>query len=381
MHGAKVANLSGACCQQQLEENEEILNGISDVIMLLDSKTYKILEVNQAFLDHYMVNRDQVRNKTCYQITHRRRKPCSQFSDHIICPLEQTVETGNISKVEHTHKNNEGKKFYFEIDAYPLKDINDRVERVIHLSRDVTPYKLAEEALKEKVSKSEHLAAIGQLVAEISHEIKNPLMMIGGFTNQLIEQTRDKKSLKKLNIIADEVSRLETIVKELKELYLPRSLDIVEIDINSMIEEIYSLVKYDCEEKGIRIEIKKEQKPVIVEADITRLKQVILNLVTNAMEVMENGGNLLIQSSLVEGVVEITIADDGDGISENVKEKIFSPFFTTKKDGTGLGLSISKKIIDEHKGSALSFQSQKNGTVFKITMPVFLQKSQEAHYR
>jgi len=238
--------------------------------------------------------------------------------------------------------------------------------------RDLTETK----ALQEKIVRAERLAALGQVVAEITHEIKNPLVMIGGFARQLIRQAKDKKSLTKLNIIADEVSRLETLIKELREFYMPSVLNIEEIDLNSLIGEVYSLVKDNCEGNQIRAEIKTYKKPIIIEGDRAKLKQVLLNLVKNSTEAMENGGNLSIQSRLAGGLVEITIADDGCGIPENDQEKIYSPFFTTKKHGTGLGLSISTNIIEDHEGSSFSLKSEEGkGTVFKITMPGFQGKN------
>ena len=233
--------------------------------------------------------------------------------------------------------------------------------------RDLTETK----ALREKITRSERLAALGQVVAEITHEIKNPLMLIGGFANQLIREAKDKKSLTKLNIIAEEALRLENLLKELRDLYLPRALNIEEIDLNNSLREVYSLEKNDCEGKKINAEITTDNNPIIVEADKARLEQVFLNLLKNSMEAMENGGNMSVQSKLVGDKVEITIADDGIGIPEEDKEKIFSPFYTTKKHGTGLGLSISKNIIEENEGGSLSLKSEEGkGAAFKITLPV-----------
>jgi signal transduction histidine kinase len=211
---------------------------------------------------------------------------------------------------------------------------------------------------------------LGQVVAEITHEIKNPLMMIGGFASQLIQKASDEKSFTKLNIIKDEVSRLETLIKELNELYIPIALNIESLDLNGLLEDVYKLVKDDCERKRIRTEIETEKGPVIVEGDRAKLKQAFLNLIKNATEAIEHGGNLAIKSKAAGDIIEITVADDGCGIPTNELEEVFSPFFTTKKDGTGLGLSISKHIIEEHDGSSFSLESEEGkGTVFKITMP------------
>jgi len=230
-------------------------------------------------------------------------------------------------------------------------------------------------ALQEKIIKAERLAALGQVVAEITHEIKNPLMMIGGFANQLLRQSLDKKTLSKLNIISGEVSRLEGLLEELKEFYQPGVLKADKIDLNSLLQEVLSLIKHDCKRKNIHSEFVKGTEPLFVEADMDKLKQVFLNLVKNATEAMKNGGKLTLTSKRSDGFVVATIADEGCGIPECDREKIFSPFFTTKQHGTGLGLSISKSIIEAHEDSSFTLTSEEGkGTTFKITMPVFRSK-------
>lgn len=370
MHEDKEINLSRAWAQQQLEEKASILNGISDAIMLLDAGTYEILDINQAFLDLYMVKREYVRKKTCYQITHHRGKPCSQFSDHAVCPLEQAVETGNVAKVEHEHKNQVGEKIYFEVNAYPLKDNNGRVGRVIHLSRDVTHRKLAEEALKERVLRSEHLAAMGQLVAEISHEIKNPLMMIGGFARQLFKPVDEETKNQKLTIITEQVERLEKLLAGLREFYLQKPPAIQSFNVIKALEKVLSLVKNECAKKNIHTSLTMTDKELVVNWDPDKLEQVLLNIIMNSIESMDNGGNLSIRAGLSGEKVDITIEDNGSGISKEHMDKVFECLYTTKTYGTGLGLCISKKYIDEHDGSVLAIESEEDkGTKTIISLP------------
>jgi two-component system sensor kinase FixL len=226
-------------------------------------------------------------------------------------------------------------------------------------------------ALQERIIRSERLAALGQVVAEISHEIKNPLMMVGGFARQLIKQNRDEKSSRKLNIIVNEVERLENLLKELRALYLPRTLNMEETSINDVLREVHELVRADCESKRVIIEVRTDGSQPMVMGDRAKLKQVFLNLVKNAMEAMESGGNLSVQSQRKGDDVEIAFMDDGCGISKENLGKVFSPFFTTKRHGTGLGLSISKSIIEEHPGSYLTVESEGGkGTVFRVSLPV-----------
>ena len=370
MYEDKQRNLPGAWAQQELEEKAAIINGISDAIMLLDVNTYEILDVNQAFLDQYRVNRDQIRTKTCYQITHHRKKPCTQISEHDNCPLEQTVKSGEIAKVEHVHKNNIGEKLYFEIDAYPIKDIDGKVERIIHLSRDVTIRKLAEEALKEKVSRSEHLAAMGQLVAEISHEIKNPLMMIGGFARQLFKPVDEETKKQKLTIIIEQAERLEKLLAGLREFYIQKPPAIQSFNIRKVLEKVLSLVEDECTQKNIHTGLTMTDKELVVSWDPDKLEQVLLNIVKNSMESMDKGGKLSMQAGLSDEKVNITIEDDGCGISKEHMDKVFDCLYTTKSYGTGLGLCISKKYIDEHDGSLLSIESEEDkGTKTIISLP------------
>jgi len=233
--------------------------------------------------------------------------------------------------------------------------------------RDLTENK----ALEERIAKAERLAVLGRLVAEITHEIKNPMMMIGGFARQLLKSTTDASSLNKLDIIVEEVRRLEKLLEELGEYYRPRKLNREAVDINELLEEIFSLAKENCEKNNINIVLYFQKDKILVEADRSKLKQVFLNMVKNGMEAMKEGGDLTIRSLLRGDKVEITFADEGAGIPEEVQEKIFTPFFTTKKHGTGLGLPISKRIIEEHPGSSLSLDSREDqGTMIKITMPV-----------
>jgi PAS domain S-box-containing protein len=232
--------------------------------------------------------------------------------------------------------------------------------------RDLTETK----ALQEQIKRSERLATMGQVVAEISHEIKNPLMMIGGFARQLSRSVKGEKEQTKLEIIAREVKRLETLIGELRELYHPKDMAVEVVDINALLKEVFSLMEDDCRNNRIELSLNQDAETPLVEGDRDKLKQVLLNLIKNGMEAVEREGNLIISSKVAGDQVEITIQDNGPGIPEAVKPKLFSPFFTTKKFGTGLGLSVSKKIIEGHRGGKFALASEEGkGTVARITMP------------
>jgi signal transduction histidine kinase len=202
-------------------------------------------------------------------------------------------------------------------------------------------------------------------------------MMIGGFAEQLARDTEDKKKLEKLKIITEEVKRLEQLLSDLREFYVTEVIASDPVNIAEVLEEVFSLAKGDFKKHKIRAELKLDNDALIVAGDKGRLKQVFLNLVKNAIDAMEGGGKLSVQSKLSGDRVEIVVTDDGCGMAEGEKEKIFSPFFTTKSHGTGLGLCISKRIVDRHKGSSFSVQSQEGvGTSFKIGLPVYHRSAQ-----
>ncbi len=233
--------------------------------------------------------------------------------------------------------------------------------------RDLTETK----ALQERISRSERLAALGQVVAEITHEIKNPLVMIGGFARQLMRTIRGDKARSKLNIIAEEVQRLERLLNDLRDLYTPKKLETEKIEIKGLLEEICDLTKEDCQARNVAVNLDTDKGAAYVEGDRNGLKQVFLNLVKNGMEAIEDGGNISIQSKLSGNNVEITIADDGPGMPKKLQKKIFAPFFTTKRHGTGLGLSVSKRIVEDHPGSSFTLSSQEGkGTIVKITLGI-----------
>jgi two-component system sensor kinase FixL len=350
------------------DENQELsilrsaIENTNEAFITID-ENHKVLFFNKAAEEIFGYRREEVIGHDLNVIM---APDCSRDHYQAVKNYLNTrlpIRIGHDTELVATRKN--GETFPANI-SFSVSEVYEKTY-FTGIVRDLTETR----TLQERVIRSERLAALGQVVAEISHEIKNPLMMIGGFARQLARQARDEKSVTKLNIIKDEVLRLEELLKELRDFYLPRTLKTEDIDIYGLLTEVRSLVKDDCERKNIRTEFKTQGKPIIIEGDRDRLKQVFLNLVKNSIEAMEKGGNLSIQSKLNGDRVEISITDDGSGIPKSNQEKIFSPFFTTKRRGSGLGLSVSKRIIEEQAGSIIVFESEEGkGTVFKITLPV-----------
>jgi len=229
--------------------------------------------------------------------------------------------------------------------------------------RDLTEQK----AMQHQVLQSERLAALGQALAEITHEIKNPLIMIGGFARQLLDKFKGDKERAKLQIITEEVGRLERLLAGLRDLYRPRQLFVEEIDLASVLREVVALVEEEAASRGVKIVLALATEAAYASADREKLKQVFLNLIKNSLEALPDGGVITISTRYTAERVEVLIADGGDGIPEAVRQRVFSPFFTTKQQGTGLGLCISKRIIDDHPGGTFLLESTEGeGTVVTI---------------
>jgi len=231
--------------------------------------------------------------------------------------------------------------------------------------RDVS----AQKQLEKKLLRSERLAAVGQAVAHVAHEIKNPLMIIGGFSHQLRKSITDERSLRKLDMIFEEVSRLEKLVQNLgdftKEYRLvkrPADVNAVIRDVLRIMAEVYPRGKYQFRE-----ELDEELDEIYCDPD--KLKQVFMNIVANAVEAMEDGGQVTVSTVRNAEGVEIRIVDEGVGIEESKLLNIFEPFYTTRQKGSGLGLAISYRIVEAHGGDIWAQSEPGKGTTFVIRLP------------
>ena len=231
--------------------------------------------------------------------------------------------------------------------------------------RDVTE----EKQLEKKLLQSERLAAVGQTVAHVAHEIKNPLMIIGGFSYQIRKALTDDKTIQKFDMISDEIARLEKLVANLGDFTKEYALMKRRADVNSVIRDVLRIIVevYSPEKYGFEADLSPDLEEI--DCDPDKLKQVFMNVIANGIEAMDNGGTIMITSEKWLGGIEIRISDNGIGISEEDLLHIFEPFYTTRKRGAGLGLSISYKIVEAHKGEILAVSTPGEGATFVIRLP------------
>jgi signal transduction histidine kinase len=227
-------------------------------------------------------------------------------------------------------------------------------------------------ALHEQLVQSEKMAALGAMMAEITHEIRNPLVSIGGFTRRLAKKLQSSEDRKYIDIILSEVTRLEGIIHDNLTYIKEMAPQFVEADINALLGEILMLYEDELAQRRIRVEQELSPRMPLLMIDPQQIKQAVINILKNAMEAMESGGTLGIRTFVVEVQQEASIefADTGHGISPKAMSNIFNPYYTTKTRGTGLGLPITNRIVKAHQGRIELRNRDTGGAVFTIKLPV-----------
>jgi len=225
---------------------------------------------------------------------------------------------------------------------------------------------------RRRAQKAENLAAIGKAVSGVAHDMKTPLVAIAGFTRQVLKKMReDDPHREKLDIIYREAQRLESMVKDMLDYARPLDLRLAPTDVNQLVRESLEVAQDLAREQGVTMESQLGADIPLIPLDAGRMKQVLINLVINAIQASPAGATVMVRSALGERNITIEVVDRGCGIPPDQKENIFVPFFTTKKEGVGLGLSMAKNIVAAHHGSVEFFDNRNpsQGVTFRITLP------------
>lgn len=243
----------------------------------------------------------------------------------------------------------------------------DVLDSVLIFIRDITE----QVKIQKQIEIREKQAAISQLASGIAHEIRNPLNAIYIIIQRFqieFEATKDNDDFQRLlKTIRNEIVRINEIIEQFLDFSRPQQLVIERTDISELMDEIVSLIENMAIRK--RIEIHKNYKQFLfAEIDAKKIKQVILNLTQNAFDAMPDGGDIVLSLIQDEHQIKIRVTDSGKGIPEEIKSKIFSLYFTTKKNGNGLGLAIVHQIVTEHNGEISVQSNEGKGTTFEITL-------------
>lgn len=226
------------------------------------------------------------------------------------------------------------------------------------------------ERLREETIRLDRLASLGKLSAGIAHEVRNPLTGISLLLDDLHDRpgfnAEDKEMLSKA---LSEIERVERLISALLSYSSPVRSDFREWDLTQVIKDILLFMRRQAEKQGVILTVSYGPLPQF-RFDPEKIRQALINILKNALEALESGGEITITTELLDAGVVIIIHDNGPGISQNDLPLIFEPFFTRKGAGTGLGLSTTQRIIDEHHGSLTAESSGPGGTTFRITLPL-----------
>ncbi|MBI5640189.1 MAG: GAF domain-containing protein [Nitrospirae bacterium] len=355
---------------KEKKEWEKTFDAITDMVWLGDGD-YRILRANAALL-----------KKTGFSSLEVLGRTCSELLERIGIHSEGCIYADAISDDKPSFRELKGVGgALFHFWAYPLVDEEGRLYAVVYYLKDVTSQK----RLEQQLIRSDKLASLGTLVAGIAHEINNPLGIIAGYSEALLERAQDKSLLgnrgfedfpEYLETIHNEIFRCKGILRGLLDFARPSSGTFREIDINELIKEVILLVNHRAKRLNHNIELRLNRDLPKISAEPGSLRQLFMNIIMNSMYFTPERGSIIISSEMDpsshnSGMIRVSVSDTGTGMPSDNISRVFDPFFTTKPvgEGTGLGLSICHKIVEEHNGSIDVESEEGRGTSFIIRLP------------
>ena len=267
-----------------------------------------------------------------------------------------------ISRAEYSYTTDSKRHIWLGITTSQLKNISDEKIGIIFVFTDLTDIK----ALQSQVELKQRLSQLGEMSAGISHELRNSMSVISGYA-KLLRKKVDAPNIKRVDEIQSEIERMDRIISDLLDFAKPTFLNLEQVVLNEQINETAASIIGSNESIDIVVNC---DTTFSIKADALLLRQAFTNLLVNAIDAMPDGGKIEVDISSSNDKAEISVKDSGSGIPEEVRSKIFLPFFTTKQEGTGLGLALVQKIIVSHSGSIDVESKEGEGAVFRIVLPL-----------
>lgn len=356
------------------KEWESTFDAVTDHIYIR-APDYTVLRANKAVFDTYHLSPEDVIGKKCHKVFYNRERPCEG------CEVTEALETkGPTFREKRVPLWGVNSHHY----SYPILNDKGNVVAIVDYSKDVTHLK----SLEEQIIRSEKMAALGQMASGIAHDFNNALSTIMAQTDLLVLQEDDPKKVEGLKVIETASKDAAQMVRRLQEFASVRKREdmVSVIDINMVIKESINLTKPiwkdQVQGKGITIKVKKDLHDIpYILGNCSEIREVLTNLIFNAVDAMPGGGILDLKSRVSEDreFVDIIVSDTGIGMSKEIKTKIFDPFFTTKGvTSTGMGLSVSYRIIQRHGGDIGVESIEGKGSIFTIKLPVPKEAREEA---
>lgn len=333
-----------------------VLENMGEAVIVVDEKM-KVTIFNKASENLFKTKVGEIINKDL-----------SDLSSEIFLSLSDYCKDDNKDCADVTIDTKIGnEKKYLNLNFTRNQD-DTRRDNYIIVINDLTESRRLEEESKRK----EKLSAMGELASGVAHEIRNPINAIGMIAQRLDKEFKVEKDSEEYHsitsLLRNEVTRINKIITQFLSYAKPLALQFKKIDSKNFFDDIYRLFVDQAKSKGAMLK-KLSDDSFEMTVDPELLKQSLMNLLQNAIDAVYSNGTIEINYFKKENDLIIEVADNGKGIPENIKTKIFDLYFTTKPEGTGLGLSIVQKIIAEHNGTIEVFSEVNKFTKFKITIP------------
>jgi len=364
------ASLVQSEIQKSKLQLQAIFDGITDGLIIVD-RDFNVIAVNKAEAAFLGSKPQELVGKPCYEVYCRGEAACE------MCPAHETFATGQpalVSRLEHeSGYHRKGVDVY----TFPVKDENGETVQAIQYIKDITDRIKLQTQLREV----EQMTGIGHMAANVAHEIRNPLIAVGGFARQLHEALDgDDPRREYTSIMLEEVTRLEQILRE--QLTLERHLQpvLAPVDINQILRDVWKLLSHGMLSSSVRLVGNLADGLPMTMGDANQLKQAFLNVISNAIQSMPDGGRIEVSTEQSGQMITVTVSDNGPGISEEVMSKLFVPFFTTRKAGSGLGMAVTRRIVENHGGSISVSSEVGEGTTVLMTIPL-VRTTHEAEHR
>lgn len=352
---------------KHLEENQKFLKNVfaasPDAITVTDLDGI-IVECSQATLDMLgYSSKEELIGKNDFAFFAKKDRKKARGNMKIILML------GFVKNTEYTLITKDGREFQAELSASVVKGSSGNPLGFVAITKDITERK----RLQEKLVKTEKLAAIGQLAASISHDLRNPLGVIKNsiyFLNMKLKGFADEKVMKHLRILEREVNSANIIISDLLDFARKKPPALKQTDLNDVVRGALSSISVP---EDVKVATKLGEIPPML-LDREQIRRVFHNLILNAVQAMPEGGRLTIQTVKHGHSARIRVKDTGVGIPQENLAKLMTPLFSTKAKGVGLGLSICKQIVEGHGGSISVKSKVGEGSTFIVKMPVRVKK-------
>lgn len=332
---------------------QQLINGISNGV-LLTSLNGKISVANHTALE--LLNRDfrQIENRSHDCLF----EDCS-YESHLIFNYYDQLLKKETAKIIV--------KKYDEIGRVRYLHFESKVDEVLGVLFTTITDQSERVLLLEKVEHQKTLSIVGQNVATIAHEIRNPMTSIQGFL-QMIRVYSDEENHEYFNIVESELQRMDDLLKDLLDFSKPKKFDLAYVNLKNIMHEVIDILQPRAILSNTIIECEYDDigEPIIYGSE-NRLKQMMINLVKNAVESVDIGGHVRIYvGNQSKDCIQLTVSDEGRGMDKTLLENIFDPFYTTKETGTGLGLLLVQSVVNEHRGRVTVESEEGKGTIFSV---------------